>query len=386
MNARVNPPKAAQAQIVQLPITSEAPNRGAEAPSGPKALEPPPAAPKKRGSRRVVAMVLVPLVLALGGGYFYLTGGRYEDTDNANVQQAIVSLSPDIAGRIVDVEVRENQIVKAGDVLFHIDPAPYSIALDTANAALAAARVNVDQLRVAYTTAEAKLAAAQQTLDIRRREQGRSTDLATKGVATQAAVDDTLLALQQAQSDVDVGKQTVASAAAALGGDPNVKTEDHPLVRTALAAQENARRNLDKTTVVAPAPGVISQVASLNVGQFVATGTTIASLVETGSSWVEANFKETQLGALKVGQPADVTIDTYGGVTLHGRVGSVGAATGAEFSLIPAQNATGNWVKVVQRVPVRIDFDGDGQLALRTGMSATVAVDTGKSRLDAMTH
>jgi len=183
-----------------------------------------------------------------------------------------------------------------------------------------------------------------------------------------------------------VAKQAVASAAAALGGDPNIKTEDHPSVRTALAAQESAQRNLDKTTVKAPADGVVSQVASLNVGQFVGAGTTIASLVETDNSWVEANFKETQLGTLKVGQPADVAIDTYGGVTLHGKVGSVGAATGAEFSLIPAQNATGNWVKVVQRVPVRIDFDGASQLPLRTGMSTTVTVDTGKSRLDDMIH
>jgi len=389
MNARANPPKSVEAEIVKLPTSAEAPKRGGDAPAPAAARAPDPApeaAKKKGGSRRLIAMIAVPLILVVGGAYFYLTGGRYQDTDNAYVQQAIVSLSPDVAGRIIKVAVKENQPVQAGDVLFVIDPAPYKIALDQADAALAAARVNVDQLRVAYTTAQAKLAAAEQTLSIRQREQGRSTDLATKGVATAASVDDTLLAFQQAQSDVDVAKQAVASAAAALGGDPNIKTEDHPSVRTALAAQESAQRNLDKTTVKAPADGVVSQVASLNVGQFVGAGTTIASLVETDNSWVEANFKETQLGTLKVGQPADVAIDTYGGVTLHGKVGSVGAATGAEFSLIPAQNATGNWVKVVQRVPVRIDFDGASQLPLRTGMSTTVTVDTGKSRLDDMIH
>ena len=183
MNARVSQPAKGEAQVVKLPpATAEA--------GAPKPTEAPaaPEAPKKKGrGRRLILMVSVPLVLAVAGGYFWLTGGRYEDTDNAYVQQAIVSLSPDIAGRITSVDVKENQVVKAGQVLFRIDPAPYQIALDQANAALATARLSVDQLRVAYTTAEAKLAAAQQTLDIRQREQGRSADLANKGVATAAS-------------------------------------------------------------------------------------------------------------------------------------------------------------------------------------------------------
>ena len=387
MNARANQPAQGEAQVVKLPASAEAPNtRGpdAAAPKAPPVAEGP--APKKKGGgRRLVLMISVPLVLLAGGAYFWLNGGRYEDTDNAYVAQAIVSLSPDIAGRITQVNVKENQVVKAGDVLFEIDAAPYRIALDQANAALASARLNVDQLRVSYTTAEAKLTAAQQTLDIRQREQGRSTDLASKGVTTAAAVDDTLLALQQAQSDVDLDKQGVAGAIAALGGDPNVKTDDTPSVKTALAALESAQRDLSKTTVVAPSDGIVSQVASLNVGQFVATGTTIASLVATNQTWVEANFKETQLGSLKNGQPADIVVDAYPGVTLHGKIDSIGAATGAQFSLIPAQNATGNWVKVVQRVPVRIEVASNPDQPLRTGMSATATVDTGKSRLDEMT-
>jgi membrane fusion protein (multidrug efflux system) len=158
-----------------------------------------------------------------------------------------------------------------------------------------------------------------------------------------------------------------------------------PAVRQALAAEDLAKRNLAKTTVAAPADGIISQVDSLNVGQFVSTGTMIASLVESGDTWIEANYKETQLEHLKVGQPATVTVDTYPGITFHGQVASIGAATGSEFSLIPPQNATGNWVKVVQRIPVRIKVPENPDAPLRTGMSATVTVDTGKTRLEMMT-
>ena len=167
-----------------------------------------------------------------------------------------------------------------------------------------------------------------------------------------------------------------------MEGDPNIVTDKHPAVLSALAAVESAQRNLAKTVVVAPADGTIANVASLNVGQYVGPGTTIASLVESNGVWVEANFKETQLADLKVGQPAEVKVDAYGN-SIECSVGSLGAATGSEFSLIPAQNATGNWVKVVQRLPVRIECPSGEQVAmLKTGMSATVTVDTGRSTLD----
>jgi membrane fusion protein (multidrug efflux system) len=399
MNARVKQPVTGEAEVVPMPTsnsnsavaaanapaTAEAP-RPAQPSPGPAAAPPAAAAPeapkKRRGVRRIVLMVVVPLILVVGGGYFWLTGGRYEDTDNAYVQQPKVSLSADISGKIVEVDVKENQTVKAGDPLFKIDPEPYKIALAQADAALAQARLSVEQMRVALTTAQTKLASDQATLDIQQRSQARKTELATQGVATQSAVDQGALALQQAQSTVEQDKQAVQSALAALGGDANIKTDDVPAVRQAQAADDLAKRNLAKTTVVAPADGVISQVESLNVGQFVNAGTTIVSMVGNGATWVEANFKETQLEHIKPGQPADVKVDTYPGTTLHGTVESIGAATGAEFSLIPAQNATGNWVKVVQRIPVRIKVTANPDEPLRTGMSATVTVDTGKSTLD----
>lgn len=342
------------------------------------------APPARRVSRRLILMVALPVVLVVVGGYFWLNGGRYENTDNAYVMQSIVSVSPDISGRIIDVMVEANAPVETGDVLFRIDPEPYQIAVIQAEAALAASRINVDQLRVSYHTAQAKLVAAEHTLDIRQRAQDRTASLTEQGVTTQVASDNSLLALQQAQSDVDLSQQAVAAAVAALAGDPEIGTDDYPGVKTARAALTNARRNLDQTTVVAPGDGVVSQIDSLNVGQFVAAGTPIASLVMVGDSWVVANFKETQLGSMQVGQPVVVGVDTYGGMEFEGRIASIGAATGAQFSLIPAQNATGNWVKVVQRIPVRIELENVEGVDLRAGMSSDVTVDTGHTLLDSI--
>jgi membrane fusion protein (multidrug efflux system) len=386
MNARVTEPKAGEATIVNMPraekgqTTAEAP--APQSPPPPQAAAPEAAPKKKGGSRRLMLMVAVPLVLAIGGGYFWLTGGRYEDTDNAYVQQAKVSLSADIAGRITAVNVAENQRVTAGTVLFTIDPQPYQIALDQANAALASARVNVEQLKVAYGTAQVQLNAAQQTLVIRQAAFDRKQSLVESGVNSDSTLDDVKLALQQAQAAVDQAKQQVAASTAALAGNPDIAIDQHPAVLAALAQVESAERNLGKTSVKAPADGIVANVSSLNAGQFVAAGTTIATLVEAKGTWIEANYKETQLADLKVGQPAEVKVDAYGG-KLECSVASIGAATGSEFSLIPAQNATGNWVKVVQRLPVRIECPPSEQVAmLKTGMSANVTVDTGRSTLD----
>ena len=333
-------------------------------------------APRKRNGRRLALMLSVPVVLVAGGAYFYLTGGRYVETDNAYVQQSKVSISADVAGRIVAVNVTDNQSVKAGDELFAIDAEPYRIALAQADAALATARVNVEQLRVAYGTAKAKLASAQASLDIRQAEYDRKVSLVAQGVNAESTLDDLKLALQSAQATLALAEQEVASSTAALAGDPEIETDAHPAVRAALAARETAQRNFDKTRVLAPADGIVSQVGSLNVGQFIATGSTIATLVETGDTWIEANFKETQLGALSPGMPAEVSIDAYPGVKLAGHVDSIGAGTGAEFALIPAQNATGNWVKVTQRIPVVIRIDEASGQMLRAGMSSIINVDT----------
>ena len=375
----MNAPMKKNAEADATPVVTPTPAVAA-APAPVAAVE----APKKKSRvRRNVLMFGVPLLLAAGGGYFYLNGGRYVDTDNAYVQQVKVSLSADVAGRVTEVDAAENQQVAAGAVLFKIDPEPYRIALAQADAALASARVNVEQLRVAYSTAQAKLTSAQQTLELRQNEYDRQKALVDQGTSAKASLDDVNLSLQTANSTVLLAQQELAGAVAALAGDPQIAVDAHPAVLTALAARDVAARNLEKTTVLAPADGVVSQMASLNVGQFVATGTTIASIIRSGNTWIEANFKETQLDGLKSGLPVEVSVDAYPGVSLHGTVDSIGAATGSQFALIPAQNATGNWVKVTQRITVRVKLDdGEDESLLRAGMSAVVAVDTGATVLD----
>lgn len=336
-------------------------------------------APKGRG--RFVAMAAVPLALVVGGGYYWVTGGRYEETENANLRQAKVSIASEAAGRITKVAVADNTLVKAGDVLFEVDPEPYRIALAQADAALATARLNVEQLRAAYSQAVAQERVAASGLDYAQSQFDRSNDLVTKGVNTKSSLDEARMDLDKAKQLHGVAAQGIVSAKAALGGNPDIATDQHPTVLSAQAMRDNAAFNLAQTTVRAPADGVVSQAASFKAGQFVGTGTALFSLVETGDSWIEANFKETQLTHMKPGQEAEIILDTYPDRTFRGTVEAIGAGTGAEFSLLPAQNATGNWVKVTQRIPVRIKLDdASAELAMRTGMSATVTIDTGVSR------
>ena len=336
-------------------------------------------APKKRG--RVLLMAALPLALVVGGGYFWVTGGRYQETENANLRQAKVNIASEAAGRIVKVDVSDNTTVKAGDVLFEVDPEPYKIALAQSDASLAAARLNVEQLRAAYSQAVAQERVAASGLDYARAQFDRSNGLVTKGVNTKSSLDEARMDLDKAEEQHRAAVQGIASAKAALGGNPDIETDKHPTVLSALAARDKAAFNLAQTTVRAPADGVVSQAASFKVGQFVGTGTALFSLVETGDTWIEANFKETQLTHMKAGQEAEIVLDTYPDRTFRGTVEAIGAGTGAEFSLLPAQNATGNWVKVTQRIPVRIKVDAaDAGLAMRTGMSATVSIDTGVSR------
>jgi len=343
------------------------------------AIAAPAPAPKKRG--RFVLMAALPLALVVGGGYYWVTGGRYQETENANLRQARVSIASEAAGRIVKVDVTDNTLVKAGDVLFEVDPQPYQIALAQSDAALAAARLNVEQLRAAYSQAVAQERVAASGLDYAQSQFDRSNDLVAKGVNTKSSLDEARMDLDKAKEQHSAAVQGIASAKAALGGNPDIATDQHPTVLSAQAARDKAAYNLAQTTVRAPADGIVSQASSFKQGQFVGAGAALFSLVETGDMWVEANFKETQLTNMKLGQEAEVTLDTYPGRPFKATIESIGAGTGAEFSLLPAQNATGNWVKVTQRIPVRLKLHADeADMALRTGMSATVEVDTGGAR------
>ncbi len=359
-------------------VLEETPPLAAAAVQAPEIL---PAPKKKRRGGRFLLMAALPLALAAGGAYVWVTGGRYQETENANLRQAKVTITSEAAGRITNVSVADNAAVKAGDVLFTVDAEPYRIAVAQADASLAAARLNVEQLRAAYSQAVAQERVAGGELDYAQAQFDRATDLAGKGISAKASLDEARRDLDKAQEERTAAQQGIISARAALGGDPDIATDKHPAVLQALAARDKAAYDLAQTTVRAPADGMVSQASSVKVGQFVAAGTPVFSLVETGDTWVEANFKETQLTNMKRGQSAEIELDTYPGRPFHATVDSIGAGTGAEFSLLPAQNATGNWVKVTQRIPVRLKVDdADAKIALRTGMSASVTVDTGTSR------
>jgi membrane fusion protein, multidrug efflux system len=344
-------------------------------------VQPAPAPVRKRKTGRTLLMLAVPLALVVGGGYVWVTGGRYQETENANLRQAKVSIASQEAGRVISVNVADNQMVKAGDVLFEVDPEPYRIALAQADASLAAARLNVEQLRAAHSQALAQERVTSNDVTYYQSQYDRAAELVKRGINSESSLDQARRDLTKGQDEHAAAQQAVASALAALGGNVDIVTDKHPTVLAALAARDNAAYALDKTTVRAPADGVIAQASSFKIGQFVGVGSPLFSLVETGDIWVDANFKETQLTNMKPGQKAEITLDTYPNQPFEATVDAIGAGTGAEFSLLPAQNATGNWVKVTQRIPVRLKVDTSGlDVALRTGMSASVSVDTGVSR------
>lgn len=351
---------------------------GAQPPELQEAARP---ARKKRRGGRYALMLAVPLLLVAGGAYVWATGGRYQETDNANLRQARITVAADTAGRIVEVDVADSAQVKAGDILFVVDPEPYRIALAQADAALEGARLNVGQLRAAHSQAVAQQHNAENNVTYLQSEFDRQQALEKRGVSTRSSLDQAGRALAQAQDQLQAARETVAGALAALGGDAEIETDQHPTVLAALAARDKAAYQLAQTTVRAPVDGIVAQASSFKEGQYVSAGSPLFSLVETGDSWVEANFKETQLTNMRVGQTAEVTLDTFPDRPLTATIESIGAGTGAEFSVLPAQNATGNWVKVTQRIPVRLKVDdADAQALLRTGMSAVVSVDTGHAR------
>jgi len=330
---------------------------------------------RRRAVRRL-AMWGVPLLVVLAGAYLYITGGRYVSTDDAYVKSAIVTVSSDVAGRVVAIAVRDNQRVRRGEVLFRLDERPYQFALERAQANLAQSRLQVDALRANYRQKQAELKAAQETLDFQQRQYERNKALVATRAVSQATYDAARNAVSVAQQNVVSLEQQIASILASLGGKPDGQTDEHPLVRQAAAQVDQAALDLERTAIRAPADGVAAKVESLQVGQYLNIGAPAFALV-SAQVWIEANFKETELTHMRAGNAATVVVDTYSGRTFRARVESIGAATGAEFSVLPPQNATGNWVKVTQRLPVRATLlDPDPNMPLRAGMSVTVEVDT----------
>lgn len=321
--------------------------------------EPLPAA-RPRRTRRKALIVALPLVLALGGGYAWVTGGRYVATEDAYVKQDRVSVVPQVSGQIGEVLVAENDKVEAGATLFTIDDLVYRNAVEEDRAKLESARLEVEKLKAAYAQAVAEEGTAREALATVRAQDDRQQSLRKTGVVSQSVADASALDLQQARGALAQAESGLLSARAALAGDPDIETDRHPEVLQAMAALHGAELDLRHTTVTAPKAGIISQTDRLQLGQYVTPSASVLSLVATDNTWIEANYKETELTHMTVGQPVEVRLDTYPGHVLKGEIGSIGAGTGSEFALLPAQNASGNWVKVVQRVPVRVHLE-DGQ-------------------------
>ncbi len=322
-------------------------------------------------------IALGPILVLLVGGWFYLTSGRYVSTDDAFVKTDLVSINAQVAGQVVAVGVRNNQHVDAGQLLFEIDPASYKIALDRAEADLVNVSSQIAALRASYLEKAAMLQNAAEAIQFQQREYNRQMNLRSSGVASEQKADEARRALENAQRQADVVRQQMAAIQAQLGGDVNKPTEEMALYRAALAHRDDAQLALSRTKIYAPAAGVVANV-TLRPGDYVGAGTPVFSLAETGHIWVEANFKETELTHVADGQEATITVDTYPGRVWKAKIESVSPASGNEFSLLPAQNSSGNWVKVVQRIPVRLALEDQPDAPpLRAGMSVIAEIDTG---------
>ncbi|MEI7447286.1 MAG: HlyD family secretion protein, partial [Burkholderiales bacterium] len=332
--------------------------------------------------RRVLRLLLlgvVPLVAVAIGLGLWLGGGGVAETDNAYVKADKIPVSAEVSGTVREVRVRENQAVAAGDILFRLDDAPFRVAVAKAEAKVAQARTDVAALKAGYRTKQAEIALARTRQDFARRDEARQADLAARNFISTSRLDEARQATELAGQQTLTAERELARIAETLGGGPDVPVDRHPAVMAAQAELMQARLDLSRVEVRAPVAGTVSRPPK--PGQYAAAGSTALALVADGALWIEANFTETELGWIRADQPVTIRIDTYPDQRWTGAVDSVAPATGAEFAVIPPQNATGNWVKIAQRVPVRIRIDArpDGP-PLRAGLSARVSVRTGHER------
>jgi len=339
-------------------------------------------APARNHRRLIITLVSMigPLLAVLTGFYIYLSGGRFVSTDNAYIKSEKIAVSADISGRVVEVLVRENQLLEKGAPLFRIDPEPFRIALDQAEARLLSARQEVESLRALYKQKLAELKLAQGDLSFYERQLGRQKKLNKRGFASGTNLDEASRNRRNARDRISAVMQDIAQVRARLSGDPGIDTARHPSVREAMAVRDAAALDLRRTQVPAPVAGVVTNF-DLQPGEYIIAGKVIFSLVGIGDVWVDANFKETDLTHVRVGQNATVRVDAYPDQAREAVVASISPATGAEFALLPPQNSTGNWVKVVQRLPVRLRLENPAsEPPLRAGMSVVVEIDTGHKR------
>ena len=317
-----------------------------------------------RSRARLILLVVLPAIAVVVGLGFYLSGGRYISTDNAYVGAQKVLITPDISGKVSRVVVREGQHVNAGDDLFDIDPMPYQLALRQAQSKLDSVRVDFNNLRSNYQSLRLLVELGRQSVDIKHRDLDRKTALAANHNGTQVDLDNANAALLTAELQLQIGRQQLAGALNQLLGKADLPIEDFPPYQQAKAALDQAQRDLDHTVLRAPIAGTATQVNNIQLGRFVTAGTPVFNVIDDSAPWVNANPKETDITYLQVGQKVDIDVDSFPDRTFHGTVASVSPGTGAQFAILPPQNAIGNWVKVVQRVPVRHRLRcGAGRLA-----------------------
>lgn len=339
-----------------------------------------PAPGRGRGFMRFVLLLVVPLIAIAVGGYFYAKSGRYVTTENAYVKAVKIAVSSDIDARVDKVYVAENQRVRAGDVLVALDGRDYEIEFREAEAEITRTRSVVKQLQANHRAEVALLAEEQSRIEQLRKQYNRFRQLAERGIATSQKFEEVQAELQIAQRRVATQQERVAQALLTIGGNPLRPIEDHPLYLKAEAARDEVLLKLDKTRLKAPVDGVVT-VLSLEQGEYVEEGRPLFAIVDDRKPWIEANLKETQLTHIAVGQKVTITVDAYPGVSWEAEVASIAPSTGAEFSVLPAQNASGNWVKVVQRVPVKLALvPGQDRPTLRSGMTVDIAIDTKRER------
>lgn len=338
---------------------------------------------KPRRKRRLIRYTLFALLPAalIAGGYMYVTGGQVLSTDNAYVQADTVGVSTDVAGTVDEIDVIDNEVVHKGQVLFRLRQNSFRISLAGAQAQLGTVRNQILTLKASYTQALAQIAQAEADLPYYQTQFKRQQNLVGSTAASQVLFDKARQDLSAADQKVKVAKTQADAALAQLGNDADQPVEQNPFYLQAQSVVDDAQRQLNDTVVKAPFDGIVTNVPSLQVGSYLKAAQQAFTLVSTANIWVAASPKETELTHVHPGQAVTVTVDMYPDTEWKGTVGSISPASGSSFSMLPAQNTTGNWVKVVQRIPMIVHLDDlAGKPQLRVGMSVIINIDTGHAR------